>query len=88
MSKNRTPYHFRPMDELLAEGRRVEMALRDTGQVVEGWLVVVTGRRRFQSLDCDGAVCTAHDVEPIGWREIPTPEIVAAWKDESQAASA
>jgi hypothetical protein len=77
-ANERTPYHFRPMDELTAEGREVEMALRDTGEVIIGLLFCghPMVARTFWTRGPRGTSC----IEPIGWRDVPTQEIVAAWK--------
>lgn len=74
----RTPYHFRPMCELTEECRHVEMALRDTGEVVMGWLFCgVPGEPRTFWMHAEGRSAR---IDPIGWRHPPTPEVLTAWQ--------
>lgn len=79
-----SPYHFRPMHELVEAGREVEMVLRGTGEVVIGWLMVgaITGARFYSGRGQRGEDIR---LDPIGWRYPPTPEAVAAWKEASAA---
>ena len=80
----RTPFQFRPMDELRREGCEVEMAL-GTGEVVTGWLFCghPVAPRTFWMLGARG-----HErINPIGWREPPTAEVIAAWKAGGKAAA-
>jgi hypothetical protein len=62
-----SPYHFRPMSDLNAEGRNVEMVLRD-GRCVVGWLFcgMPSTPRSFWSKGNRGDEM----VDAIGWREI------------------
>lgn len=82
MQDERTPFQFRPMHELTAEGREVDMAL-PTGEVVTGWLFcgVPGAPRTFWRLGKRGHEC----IEPIGWRVPPTPDVIADWKAKTQA---
>lgn len=79
-----SPYHFRPMDELFDEGVEVEMVLRGTGEVVIGCLFcgVPRSARSFWGRSSRGESIR---LDPIGWRDPPTPEAVAAWKEASAA---
>ena len=68
------PPGFRPMDELTADSRGVELALR-TGSVVPGMMITGVPSPQARTYWCQGAwnVHTGrHDmvpVYPIGWRE-------------------
>lgn len=81
----RTPFHFRPMDELTETYLDVEMALRDTGEVVDGWLSTTNGFRTFwsRSYSNDGLPV---QIDPFGWRHKPTPDVIAAWRTQQVAA--
>lgn len=63
-TKPSPPAGYRPMDELTAEGREVDMVLT-TGEVVRGWLFCGNPRapRTFWMQGTRGSQC----IEPIGW---------------------
>lgn len=67
---------FRPMDELSAEGRHVEM-LMDGGNIVVGWLFcgMPSTPRSFWTRDRRGSVVC---ISPVGWRECQSEERAAA----------
>lgn len=83
MGEERTPFHFRPMHELERDNHEVQLAKRSDGQVVVGWLYTrPTGERTFWTADGRGHL----QVDPIGWREIPTTAVIEAWKAQRVAA--
>lgn len=81
--QDRTPFHFRPMFELDHQ-ERVEMCLA-SGRCLIGWMLVggVSPKARSYWTQADGGAVRC--IAPIGWRELITPAVLAAWK-ESEAA--
>jgi hypothetical protein len=81
---DRTPFQFRPMDELDHE-HPVEIALV-TGQVVTGRMIIgittPASRTYYERIDGSWFLIGAR---PIGWREVPTPQRIAAWKELAAA---
>lgn len=77
-SSERTPFHFRPMDELQHEDP-VEMVLTVSGRVVTGRLIrgiVTPASRTFvQWVGGTWVAC-----KPFGWRDIIPPEVLADWQ--------
>jgi len=67
---------FRPMDELQADGKHVELKL-DAGRRVVGWLYC--GHPQFpRTFWTRGVTGRLTMVAPVGWRELPMEAQVAA----------
>jgi hypothetical protein len=82
MAAERTPYHFRPMDELDHE-ETVEFSLRN-GRVVHGRMlkgIITPGTRSYYYRQNHEPI----RCEPIGWRDLITPDTVAAWQKDKAA---
>jgi hypothetical protein len=69
------------MDELKEERRHVDMCLRSTGEVVTGWLLIggIAGpaTRTYWTRSSLGLL---EEIEPIGWRIPPSPQVIADWR--------
>ena len=78
---NRTPFQFRPMDELREQNRPVDMVLRSTGEVVTGWLVIGgASGPAARSYWMRSSVGALRQIDVVGWRIPPTPQEIADWR--------